>query len=102
MPHLEKPRGHFDGYTACLITYHKTKSVPIRPNVSFRSSDVPVQWNRWGAGQIGGTEYINTDLTANPPQPERNDPTSVLRMRHQRSLLLAGTSVDFVALLRAV
>ena len=34
----------------------------------------------------------------NPLYPERNDPTSVLRMRHQSSPLLAGTFARFVAL----
>jgi hypothetical protein len=36
-------------------------------------------------------------LARTAPHPERNDPTSVLRMRHQRSLLLAGTFAEFVA-----
>ena len=51
-----------------------------------------------GLGQIGGSQYMNTDLAADrAPHPARNDPTSVLRMRHQRPLLLAGTFTGSVA-----
>ena len=63
-------------------------------------SDVCMETSRIGrgSGQIGGSQYINTDLAGQTaPHPERNDPTSVLRMRHQRPLLLAGTFTGFVA-----